>query len=86
MSVPIDTDTVYSIIILMPGRLLEVDSARAIRLRGWLHGHFEHLLIYGYGEWLTDHDGLSGMATKTGFELIKQHPSGTAGLAFFAGD
>ena len=84
-SLPIDADTVYSIIILMPGRLLEVDSARADRLRSWLNGHFEHLLIYGYGEWLTDHGGLAGLAAKTGFELLKEHPSGTAGLARFSG-
>jgi hypothetical protein len=32
-----------------------VEKRRADRM----HGHFEHLLIYGYGEWLTDHGGLS---------------------------
>lgn len=84
--VPLDADTVYSLIILMPGRLLETDAGQAGRLRGWLRGHFEHLLVYGYGEWLTDHGGLSGLARKAGFELVKQHPSGAAGLARIDGD
>lgn len=80
-SVPLDADTIYSLIILMPGRLLEVDADRAGRLRGWLRGHFEHLLVYAYGEWLTDHGSLSGLTGKAGFKLVKQHPSGAAGLA-----
>ncbi|MEA3290781.1 MAG: class I SAM-dependent methyltransferase [Pseudomonadota bacterium] len=83
-SVPLDADTVYSLIILMPGRLLEVDSGQAGRLREWLRGHFEHLLVYGYGEWLTDHGGLSGLAAKAGLEIVSQHSSGAAGLARIA--
>ena len=58
--VPLDADTVYSLIILMPGRLLEVDEALAERLREWLRGHFKSLLVYAYGEWLTRYNGLPG--------------------------
>ncbi|MEN8188232.1 MAG: methionine biosynthesis protein MetW [Thermodesulfobacteriota bacterium] len=81
--IPMDMDTVYSIIIFMPGRLLEVTATKAARLKNWLSGHFEYLLIYGYGEWLTGHDGLAGLAEKTGLELLEEHPSGTVGLARF---
>ena len=55
--IPVDPDTVYSLVILMPGRLLEVDEERASRLREWLRGHFQHLLIYAL--WRVAH-ALSG--------------------------
>ena len=61
---PLDGDTVYSLVILMPGRLLEVDAESASRLREWLRGHFEHLLVYAYGEWLTRYRGLEGLAAR----------------------
>ena len=82
--VPLDADTLYSLILLMPGRLLEVDDTSAARLRSWLQGHFEHLLVYAYGEWLTRHGGLAGLAEKAGLKLISAHPGGTTGLARIA--
>jgi 2-polyprenyl-3-methyl-5-hydroxy-6-metoxy-1,4-benzoquinol methylase len=82
--IPIDADTVYSMILLMPGRLLEVDEASAGRLREWLRGHFQRLLVYGYGEWLTRYDGLSGLAERAGLTLDSVHKSGAAGLARIA--
>ena len=83
--IPIDADTVYSLIILMPGRLLEVEEASARRLREWLRGHFQRLLVYGYGEWLTRYGGLPGLAGRAGLTLESVHKSGTAGLARIAG-
>ena len=82
--IPLDGDTVYSLVLLMPGRLLEVDDAAARQLRSWLRGHFQHLLVYAYGEWLTRHDGLAGLAAKAGLTLVSQHASGAAGLARIA--
>jgi hypothetical protein len=79
--IPLDADTVYSLVLLMPGRLLEVDEVSARRLRDWLRGHFEHLLVYAYGEWLTRHNGLDGLAARAGLTLLSRHPSGAAGLA-----
>lgn len=81
---PIDADTVYSLIILMPGRLLEVDEASARRLREWLRGHFQRLLVYGYGEWLTRYGDLSGLAERAGLALESVHKSGAAGFARIA--
>ncbi len=83
-AMPIDADTRFSLILLMPGRLLEVDEAAAARLREWLRGHFDRLLVYAYGEWLTRHDGLAGLAARAGLELESTHPGGTAGLARIA--
>jgi len=62
--IPLDADTVFSLMLLMPGRLLEVDSASASRLREWLRGHFQHLLVYAYGDWLLrDSRGLAGLVS-----------------------
>jgi SAM-dependent methyltransferase len=79
--VPLDSDTIYSLILLMPGRLLEVDESAAQGLRERLRDHFQHLLVYAYGEWLTRHGGLDGLARKAGLELTGVHSSGTVGLA-----
>jgi SAM-dependent methyltransferase len=82
--IPLDSDTIYSLVLLMPGRLLEVDEASGRQLRSWLRGHFHHLLVYAYGEWLTRHGGLEGLAAKAGLRLVSQHASGAAGLAQIA--
>jgi 2-polyprenyl-3-methyl-5-hydroxy-6-metoxy-1,4-benzoquinol methylase len=82
--IPIDADTVYSLVILMPGRLLEVDEVSAQRLREWLRGHFQRLLVYAYGEWLTRHGGLAGLAGRAGLAVESVHRTGAAGLARIA--
>ena len=81
---PIDADTRFSLVMLMPGRLLEVDEAAAARLREWLRGHFEQLLVYAYGEWLTRHNDLAGLAARAGLSVVSTHAGGTAGLARIA--
>ena len=70
--VPLDADTVYSLVILMPGRLLEVDESSSRRLREWLRGHFHRLLVYGYGDWLTRYEGLEGLAARAGLAFPAQ--------------
>jgi SAM-dependent methyltransferase len=82
--IPLDADTVYSLVILMPGRLLEVDESSGRRLREWLRGHFDRLLVYGYGDWLTRYEGLAGLATRAGLAIDSLHFSKTAGLARLA--
>jgi len=79
--IPLDADTIYSLILLMPGRLLEVDEAAAKHLKDRLRGHFKHLVVYAYGEWLTSHSGLAGLAERAGLVLTSAHPSGAAGVA-----
>ena len=82
--IPLDADTVYSVILLMPGRLLEVDDAEGRRLKDWLRGHFKELVVYGYGEWLTRYNGLAALAQRAGLVLTSVHSSGAAGVARFA--
>ena len=79
--IPLDADTVYSLVLLMPGRLIEADEVSARRLKTWLRGHFHHLLVYAYDEWLTRHNGLAGLAARAGLTLVSAHASGAAGLA-----
>jgi SAM-dependent methyltransferase len=76
---PLDADTVYSLVLLMPGRLLEVDETSAARLLNWLRGHVIHLIVYAYGEWLTRHGDLAGLAARAGLTLTSRHRSGAAG-------
>ena len=82
--IPLDADTVYSLAILMPGRLVEVDENSGRRLLEWLRGHFQQLLVYGYGDWLTRYEGLAGLAAKAGLDIVSLHFSRTAGLARIA--
>ncbi|HMF97237.1 MAG TPA: class I SAM-dependent methyltransferase [Vicinamibacterales bacterium] len=82
--IPLDADTVYSLVILMPGRLLEVNESSRCQLREWLRGHFQQLLVYGYGDWLTRYEGLAGLAARAGLTVVTLHFGGTAGLARFA--
>jgi hypothetical protein len=82
--IPLDADTLYSLVILMPGRLLEVDESSRRQLREWLRGHFQQLLVYGYGDWLTRYEGLAGLASRAGLGIVSLHFSKTAGLARFA--
>jgi SAM-dependent methyltransferase len=79
--VPLDAETVYSLVLLMPGRLLEVDERAAARLLDWLRGHVVHLIVYAYGEWLTRHGDLAGLAAQAGLTVTSMHRHGTAGLA-----
>lgn len=80
-ALPLDADTRYSMVILMPGRLLEVDEGRAARLRQWLRGHFDQLLVYGYGEWLTRYGSLEGLAAQAKLTLLKTGSNDRAALA-----
>jgi hypothetical protein len=82
--IPLDADTVYSVIVLMPGRFLEVDDAARRRLKDWLRGHFKDLVVYAYGDWLTRYDGLAGLAQRTGLVLTSAHRGGTVGMARLA--
>ncbi|MGH7346434.1 MAG: hypothetical protein ACREK4_16070 [Candidatus Rokuibacteriota bacterium] len=71
----------YSLILLMPGRLLEVGPERAARLRARLEAHGERVLMYAYGEWLTRYRNLHGLIRKAGFAPLSAGIDGTASLA-----
>lgn len=60
----------YALAILMPGRLIEAGPARAGKLTAWLAQSCDRLLVYAYGDWLTRHGGLKGLADKAGIRLL----------------
>jgi hypothetical protein len=56
------------LILLMPGRLLEVPGDRAARLRHWLHAQRGAIVAYAYGDWLSDQQSLAQLCTRAGLE------------------
>ena len=74
-------DKVFSLAILMPGRLLEKDRENAEKLRTFLDRNCRMLLLYAYGDWLKRYGSLSGLAEAAGFSLREPKASGRAGLA-----
>lgn len=58
----------YSLALLMPGRLAEVDDLKAHALKSHLRSHAQKVVVYAYGDWLSD-GGLVGLCGRTGLEL-----------------
>ena len=71
----------YALALLMPGRLLEVDPAQAAALRARLQDQCDRILIYAYGDWITRHGNLKGLAAAAGLKLIDGVDGLTAGFA-----
>jgi hypothetical protein len=71
----------YALALLMPGRLLEVAPTQAARLRARLAQQCDRVLIYAYGDWLTRHGSLKGLAAAAGLKLLVDDERATAGLA-----
>lgn len=71
----------YALALLMPGRLLEAEREKATRLRTRLRAACDRVLVYAYGDWLTRHGGLGGLAEAAGIRLAGPGPVGVAALA-----
>lgn len=71
----------YALALLMPGRLLEVAPARAAALRARLKDRCDRILIYAYGDWLTRHGNLAGLAAAAGLTLLDGEEATAAGVA-----
>jgi hypothetical protein len=71
----------YSVVVLMPGRLVEVSRARADSLRRRIKTHSSSLIVHAYGDWLTKYGDLNGLANKAGLRLLSLDSSSTASLA-----
>lgn len=56
----------YDVVLLMPGRILEMSSEDAARVRSALRGR--RLVLYSYGAWLGNR-GLIELCAKTGFQV-----------------
>lgn len=62
-------DTCFDIVILMPGRLLEVSQEIRTSFLEHLRKHCKQIVLYAYGDWLTRYSSLSVLANLTGFQL-----------------
>lgn len=71
----------YALILLMPGRLLEVESVRATHLRDRLKQYGDHILVYAYGDWLTQFQNLAGLVQEAGFIFLGEDTDSSVGLA-----
>jgi len=71
----------YDLALLMPGRLLEVESHQAEWLRQKLRQHCKHVLIYAYGDWLTRYSNLLGLATQAQLRVLEPNQTGSCALA-----
>ncbi len=60
----------FALAILMPGRLLETDEARAAALRERLRQSCDRVLVYAYGDWLTRAGDLASLAREAGLTVI----------------
>lgn len=58
----------YEAVFLMPGRLLEMESAQAARVRAALVGR--RLVLYVYDDWVTKYGGLAGLAERAGLGIV----------------
>ena len=55
----------FDVVLLMPGRLLEMEPRAAERVRDELRRH-RRVVVYAYGDWLARHDGLAGLCAAAG--------------------
>lgn len=61
----------YALVLLMPGRLLEVAPDKAARFRAKLLTQCDRVLIYSYKDsWLVRYGTLKCLATAAGFEVV----------------
>lgn len=74
-------ESLFDVILLMPGRLLEVEPEQAENLRQFIRDHSRHLIIYAYGDWLTRYGNLQGLAEAAGLVMETGDANAVVGLA-----
>ncbi len=71
----------FKMIILMPGRLIDIGHSKAEKFRRKLRKHSDYLLIYAYGDWLERYGSFDRLAQEAGLLLINSDPNVKCGLA-----
>lgn len=71
----------YSLVLLMPGRLLDARGARAQKLKDQLRTNARHLLVYAYDDWLERFGDLTTLSERAGLRLLSADPPVRASLA-----
>lgn len=73
----------FALVMLMPGRLLEVDRGRAAALVRELTRCSDNILVYAYGDWLARYGGLQELARAANLDLSGFRPGARACLLSF---
>jgi hypothetical protein len=60
----------YGVVMLMPGRLLEMTPEDAHDVRMWLVEHAHWVVVYAYGDWLTKFEGLPNLCIEAGLKDV----------------
>ena len=74
-------DQVFSIVLLMPGRLLEASYKQVEKLKSWIKSHSSHLLVYAYGDWIKKYGSFIALTEKVGLRLLQINSN--SGIAEF---
>lgn len=62
----------YDLILLMPGRLLEVTPEQAETLKQRIREHTDQLVVYAYGDWIKRFGNLQGLVAAAGLQNLAQ--------------
>ena len=63
-------DKSFELVLLMPGRLLEIDRVHRHTLYNFLNRNAKNIMVYAYGDWLTRFEGLGRLAGLAGLRLL----------------
>ncbi|XUM21183.1 hypothetical protein ACRAVF_28000 [Bradyrhizobium oligotrophicum S58] len=64
---PLEKAADQSVILIMPGRLLEAGADRAAALCLWLRDHADIILCYAYPDWIARYGSLDELGRRAGF-------------------
>jgi SAM-dependent methyltransferase len=67
----------YDVAFLMPGRLIEMSSEDADRVRAQLRSRTRRVIAYAYGDWLSRFGDLSHLASMCGMSLAGESRRGS---------
>ncbi|WP_315800006.1 hypothetical protein [Bradyrhizobium sp. SZCCHNS3002] len=68
---PLETAADRSVVLIMPGRLLEAGADRAAALCRWLRSHADIILCYAYPDWIARYGNLDELGRRAGFASLE---------------
>ncbi|WP_437733299.1 class I SAM-dependent methyltransferase [Sorangium sp. So ce1335] len=72
----------FDVVLLMPGRLLDVSTQVAAGFRDWLEGHCTDLILYAYDDWMARYRTLDALARECGFPGLSRCDGNVGSLSF----
>jgi hypothetical protein len=74
-------DKGFSIVLIMPGRLLEIDMNARANLLQFLKNRCQTIIVYAYGDWLQKFDNVDRLAGNVGLSLCSKSKNRAVGIA-----